>query len=404
MANSHYSVGLSQQADDIRFGYTNQQTYIYSQSRDRTIINGINLFITLMNKFINAFNKVNVESLTFLNQKDLFISIALGKMIRCCQTVDSAYEQLTPHATLYWKDPLSYHKLWGSVPLSYLNTNTFDIGDGYYGPAGSLGFYLYKYKIDTNNLTPVQIIQVALDAFWSELSISTGVSPFEQHNTILANVGLSSISFDEYTKALNYIWNNPNVNSTTLSIVRSLRADAVSIKDFSSLKQQLMFATIKPSVLQALTTLQFMVNNYTDIKPLPPALNLTNINPNTFKTILTNVLDICKPAGFNLIYQAFAIQSLVRASKVIINSDLNIVSGNYYNAIRYGQNTSLLLDIAQNLSTMYDAYAALAYFNNLQEARGLSYFAFQKVVELINYDSTTVIPFDNNNFRLHGFK
>jgi hypothetical protein len=404
MANSHFSVGLSQKADDIRFGYTNQKTYLYNQSRDRVLLNGINLFITLMNKFTQAYTNVELEKHTFLTQKDLFISIALGKTIRCCQTIDSAYEKLTPHAEQYWKDPFAYNNVWGQVPIQYLDTNTFDVPDGYYGPAGSLGFYLYKYKIDTNALTPIEIIQAALDTFWSSLSISTSISASEQHQLILNKVGVLSVPFNVYTAALNYIWSNPNVHPVILGIVQELRSNAVSLEDFQSLKQKFIFASVNPSVITALTNLQSFINNYSESALLPVELNLPNINPDTFSNILKSVLSICKPAGFSLIYQVFAIQSLVRTAKVITNTPLDIINSPYYPSTRYGYNSNLLLSISNNLSTMYDAYAALAYLNTMQEARGYSYFIYRKIIELINYNTTLTIPFENNNFRLQGFK
>lgn len=401
--NTHFNIGLSQKADDIRFGYTNQKTYLYNQSRDRVIVNGMNLFVTLMNKFTQSYNSISIDNHTFITQKDLFISIALGKMIRCCQTVDSAYEQLTPHAEEYWKNTFAYNNIWGQVPISYLNTNIFDVADGYYGPAGSLGFYLYKNKIDTNSLSPIEIIEASLDAFWSSLSISTSISAFEQHQLILNKVGVLSVPFDVYTKALNYIWTNPNFHPTILNIVQELRSDAINIDDFNSLKQKFLFGIVKPSLVKALTNLQSFINNYTDTVPLPAELNLSNITPNTFNNILTNVLDICKPAGFSLVYQVFAIQSLVRTARVITSTPLDVISTKYYESVRYGYNSALLLSIANNLSTMYDAYAALAYFNTMQEARGLSYYTYQKIVELINYDTKITIPFQNNSFRLQGF-
>lgn len=404
MSNYHFSVGLSQKPDDIRFGYTNQKVYLYSQSRDRSIINGINLFISLTNKFTQAYNDTKFEDINFINQKDLFISIALGKVIRCCQCVDSLYEKLTPHSELYWKTPFAYRNVWGEVPISYLQTNSFDRPDGYYGPAGSLAFYLYKYNVDTNSLSPIEILERALENFWSELSISSFILPSQQHQLALNRVGLLAVPFDLYTTALNYIWKNPDFNATTLNIVRDLRADAVVIEDFDSIKQKLMFATVKPSVLKALSGLQSFINNYQEPLSLPKELNLANIDPNTFKNILDNILDICKPAGFALIYQALAIQSLVRASRLIINTDLTLIESSYYEAIKYGRNTTLLQGLANNLSTGYDAYAALAYLETQQEARGYSYFIYQKIAELINYDVGLNISFDGNPYRLQGFK
>jgi hypothetical protein len=403
MANSHFTVGLSQKPDDLRFGYTNQKSYLYSLSRDRTILNGINLFITLMNKFIQAYTNVKLEDHTFLTQKDLYISMALGKMVRCCQTVDSAYEKLTPHAESYWKNTFAYNKVWGQVPINYLNTNSFDIPDGYYGPAGSLGFYLYTNRIDTNSLSPIQIIEAALDSFWSSLSISTSISALEQHQIILNRVGVLSIPFDIYTTALNYIWANPNFHPTILGIVQELRSQAINSTDFESLKQKFIFGLVKQPLITALTNLQSFINNYSEVTPLPSELKIPSINPNSFTSVLNNILDICKPAGFALVYQVFAIQSLVRTARIITNSSLDVINTPYYLSTRYGYNPNLLLSIANNLSTMYDAYAALAYFNTMQEARGYSYFIYQKIVELINYDINITIPFSENNFRLQGF-
>lgn len=404
MPNYHYSVGLSQNPDDIRFGYTNQKTYLYNQARDRSIVNGINLFISLANKFTQAYVNTSLEDITFLNQKDLFVSIALGKITRCCQTTDSAYEALTPHAEKYWTKIFAYREVWGEVPISYINTNVFDRVDSYYGPAGSLGFYLYKYNVSTDSLSPIQIIEEAISRFWSELGISAFTSPTQQHREVLTKVGLFSVTFDLYTTALKYIWANPNIDPVILNIVRRLRADAINTTDFDSLKQKLMFATIKPSVLEALTSLQVFINNYSGLSPLPSELSLFKIAPNTFNEIQTNILNICKPAGFALIYQVFAIQSLIRASRVITTAPIDIIKTSYYDSIRYGKNSSLLLDLANNLSTAYDAYSALAYLNTMQEARGYSYFIYQKIVELINYDVKLTIPFTNNNFRLQDFK
>lgn len=402
---AHYNVGLSTSSDDLRFGYSNQKTYTYSQSRDSSIIKGINNTILLVNKYNESYNSVNNKDVTFLHQKDLMMSIALAKFIRCTQTKDSGYEVLTPHATEYWKLKSAYRNIWGQVPSDYLKTNRYYLPNGYYGPAGSLAFYLFQSPLEIKDLSPLDILQTAIEYFWAQIGVNPDISFRLKHQNCLSLIGVSVLDFNIYIKALNYIWNNPNIHPIVKNIVLELRALNIDLNDFNNLKQKFIFTEVDINIVKALERLQTFINNRNTLDiSLPSELDIPNINPNVFNTIYNNCLNFAKPGGMALIYQVISIESLVKACRYINDLPLNISTSKYYDYIKYAPDRNVVLSLASYFATMYDSYAALAYLNTFYEARGLSYFAFQKAVELINYDANLTIPFDNNNeYRLTNF-
>jgi hypothetical protein len=402
--SNHYIVGLSQESDTIRFGYNNQKTYLYNQSRDRTIIKGVNKFITLVNSYAESYNIISPAQLTVGHQKDLYTSLLLSKCIRSCQSKDSLYEILTPHAQKYWRLSNAHFLVWGSVPAEYVRTNTYTVPDGYYGTAGSLAFYLFKYQANVIDLSPLDIVKRALELLWLELNIDPTLSAQQLHLNVLNKSGINNINYNLYETALNYIWKNPNIHGSITNIVYELRSWAVTVDDFKNLKQKFIFSQVKPMVLTALTQLQTFINNRTSLSfQLPEELNIFNADPNVFNEVSNSVLNYAKPAGMALIYQALAIHGLLQVCYKLNSLPKNILTSKYYDYIKYSNDSNLFLNLATHLATGYDAYAALAYLDTFLEARGLSYYLYQKAVELISYNPELSISFNNNNTRITSF-
>lgn len=401
---NHYIIGLSQDSDTLRFGYTDQKVFLYNQARDRTLIQGVNKFILMMNSYIESFSKVQMSDLTVGHQKDLFISLAIGKTIRCCQTIDSLYDTLTPHSEKFWKQSNAHFQVWGSPPLDFIKTNQYSAPEGYYGVAGSLGFYLFKYLPNIENLSPLDIISKAVDIFWTDLNIDPALSAKQIHNKVLEKININNINFKAYEVALKYIWDKPGIDPSISNIIYDLRSWGIQPEDLTNLKQKILFSNLNPSVLKALTQLQTFINYslYNNF-PLDDELNIPNVNPTTFETISKNILKISNPSGMALVYQVLAISGLVKAAKVLTNVQPQILKSKYYDYIKYSNNVTLFTQVADNLATTYDAYGALAFEGTLTEARGLSYFAYQKALEFISYDTSLTVPFNNNNSRLTGF-
>lgn len=402
--SNHYIVGLSQESDTIRFGYNDQKIYLYNQSRDRTIIKGVNKFITLLNSYAESYNKVPAAEITLSHQKDLYTSLLLSKCIRSCQSKDSLYEILTPHAEKYWRLNNSHFLVWGSPPAEYIRTNTYTVPDGYYGTAGSLAFYLFKYQPNITGLSPLDIVKKALELLWIELGIDPILSAQQLHLNVLNKSGINNINYGLYETALNYIWKNPTIHPSITSIVYELRSWAVTIDDFKNLKQKFIFSEVKPTVLTALNQLQTFINNKASLSiELPNELNIFNANPNVFNEVSNSVLNYVKPAGMALIYQALAIHGLLQVCYKLNSLPKQILTSKYYDYIKYSNDSNLFLNLATHLATGYDAYAALAYIDTFLEARGLSYYLYQKAVELISYNPELSVPFNNNNTRITNF-
>jgi hypothetical protein len=388
-------VGVSYNPDDLRFGYSNPNDYYIEKKRMKALLAGKTRLFNLQVKYSQSYLAGNTFSV--INYRDMLMSLAINVAMRCLQTSDVSYTSLTTHAQRYWK---RYGKdFWLSVP-TFEDTPEFKVEEGYYGLAGSLAFWLYKNQDTCDDLYPLQILERILEYFWDDLGI-TETLPKNKQEQLFNNLEIDDNYFELLTTALNklYILNVSDQPSGAINPLKLLKQNFLSANDWANLKKRILLGEIDDALLLAIKSLQEMCND--------------NIESRTFyglpvksdvyvDELITNLLLIAKPAGLALVYQAFALEGLINAINKLNDLSESALTGTFaeflsvdiYSAVRY--------EVAELLTTTYDAFGALGHFNSILEARGLAYRIFLSCLQLIKNNNNKYIS-EDGDYRLLRF-
>lgn len=377
---STHSVALSYSPDDLRFGHTNA-SYFLERRRNRTILEGKLRLFQLQTTYAQSY--LNSPNFTVLTYRDALLSLALSLTLRCAQTRDVAYTTLLPHAKRYWT---RYgNQFWQAIPILE------DNDEGFYGFAGSLAFWLYKHRESGQGLYADELIKKMLHYFWTDLGVSPTASARAKQAQLFQSLGLTSIPFKSYEQALNLLSRlEPNGQPQSIfNLIAKLRQSLLTQADWAFLKQRVLLGEYSDSLLGLITDIQTAADASSTVSALlaVPSSTPTSI---PIETVVTRTLQAASPAGYPLVYVAFAVEGLNQACQYLSNLSDTTVTLPFSEFLSNPAFQASRDQIARFLSTSYDALGALSLFNSLLEAKGLCYRSFLAALQVIRANQTTI--------------
>jgi len=393
MVKTYKSVGLSYNPNDLKFGHVNNLEYFFERRRNQVILQGALRLYQLQAAYARSL--VETPSYTVLAFRDNLLSIALSLSLRCAQTKDVLYMEMTNHASTYWA---KYgNTFWVEIP-DYSSDPEYVPDTAFCGVAGSLAFLLHQNQDTGAGLYPHQLLQKMLDYLWEELDILSSLNPSEKVNTFLEKIGADHIPFDKYESALTSIASsNLNELSSELQtfVVQNIRRKLLTPNDWSRLKLRWLLKEVTPEVVSAITALQLIANQEEQVRQRF-GLPISSLNLEEFDDTLLSLLP---PAGTVLMFVGFAVEGLLKAIVSITETD-ELHSIAYQDFLGRSDYAEFRRSVAMNISTTYDALGALGVFNTLYEARGLAYRMYLTALQLIAGQT----PISKTEFtRLNGF-
>jgi hypothetical protein len=363
-----FALTLGYDPNVYRFGVEDPSTFFVQKTSARTLLQGRARMVQL---YLEYFSSYQQSSYTVLAYRDLILSLAIAAAIRCTQTRDSTYTELTTTAQRYWTTYGA--NFWPSVSAP---------GNGFYGLCGSVAFSMYTHSDGGNGLYVTQVLRKALNYFWADLGIDATLTPAGKQRAVFNKLQVSPPLAITYTALLNGLAAG-TLNSTAPDLARLFNQSLVVPDDWQMLFQRLVLGEITDELIEVLTV-------YTNSTA---AAQYKLVGLPTAQQIINNGLALCPPAGVPLIYQALALDGLLTAAEYLTStvSD-DIINAPFVVFQTAGVYESDRTAIATALSTAYDAYAALGLFNTLYEASGLSYRIFLTAAQLLQHNQNPVIP------------
>jgi len=376
MVNSNHFVGLSYRPDDVRFGHDSSYQYFFERRRNQAILQGSLRLFDLQTQYARSQSESPVY--TLLVHRDNLISLALALSLRCLQTRDILYVEMTTHAQRFWEK--NSNNFWSELPAFEDNPN-YTPEDGFTGVAGSLAFLLYANQDMGQGLYPIELIEKMLSYLWPACGTQTNRTPQQKQADLIQCLGARFIPFAQYQAALTNLYNS-DLNALTTN-VRSLlvriRQRLITLTDWELLKLRWVLGEINNELIDSIVELQTLVNQDTD---LSRNLQLNPLNPTTLTTFTQQVNQILPPAGAPLFYVGLTVEALINVARSITQTP-ELHATPYSEFLVSSSHTNLRSQWSLQFATAYDAMAVLAQLSTLYEARGLSYRFFLLALQLI---------------------
>lgn len=377
---SYVSVPLSYSADTLRFGYDSQEQNLSEQRRNRILIDGANRIFKLQRDFYNGF--LTSARISVSQVRDLFVSLALGKINRCMQTRDMTLTQLTAHSERWWSR-FTTADVWPNLP-AYDDDDPYVPNSGFYSVLGTLAFYLYLNDDPAEGSDAFDLIDKCLGYFWGHInsvvpgSLTYSDAPITRFSAVLDYIGFSA---EQAAAMTSWLQTSFDTTFTPASSAPNhhvqLRQNLIVPTDWSLLRRRIFAGEYVSELVGILTE-----------------LGAENQQGLDYATVESRVLTLAPPCGMSLIYGAFAVEGMVKFAKVLNRAgDPNTFYKDYVNTMSEGDR----LEAIQSLALSYDAWARLAQMNLIFEADGLAQRCYVHAAELVAASNLSVFPITDDN-------
>lgn len=378
---SHKFVGLSYEPNDVRFGHNGDFQYFFERRRNQAILQGALRLFEIQTQY--ARSQSQAPSYTMLVHRDNLLAIALSLALRCIQTRDVLYTEMTTHAKRYWK---TYgNNFWSSVPL-FEDDENYSPEVGFAGVAGSLAFMLYRNQDNGAGLYPSQLLRRMLNYVWDAIGTSSETTPQQKQQDLIAYLEGQQIPFFQYQQALQKIYQtdlallHPDLQQFLITMRRRM----LTPSDWTSLRLRWVLGEYVDELLITIKELQNIVNNNFELQQF---YNLPELSVSIIDNFNSKQLQAIAPAGPALFYIALAVESLLNVAQQITDTpELHTIT--YLQFLNQGSYQTIRRPWALTLSTAYDAMGVLGTLDTMYEAKGLAYRFFISALQLIQGDTT----------------
>lgn len=358
---SHAAVGLYYETHELRFGYDDDTENLDRRSINRTLLDGINRIFQLQSQYMKAYSSQQV--VTVQQYRDLLVSLALGKCVRCAQTRDTSYTQLTNHSEQLWNEK-KITDFWPELGSS----SDEPLPSGFYGPLGSLAFHLYKNNKTGEGLLPLDLLDEMLKTFWLDLEVDPSLFANQRHIEILTKLGVQTAAFNQWTVMLSRLHQIPVSHQPIGARFhhKKLRQLLLNDTDWAFLKQRFILSETIPGIADLIDGVLNWAAGDTQV-----ALFYQLTDFGLASDIQNNIKEIAQPSGMPLIYLAFAIEGYVKAARALTNEAFLLEDLETF--LKSENFLDVKLEVARYLALSHDAWAALGRFQTFNEAAGFSY-------------------------------
>lgn len=337
---SRYNVGLPLSPLSQKVGYESGSRADTEHRRALTLILKQSAFIREASKYEKSYSQA--KNKTLLHYRDYLISKAAEAFVFNCQFTSGNRDNLTNHSKKIWGTN-SFDDIWDYVPP---NPELVEQPNKYWGELGTIAFY--AQYVDQGAYLP-EVMQSTLKLIWGLLGTSYDLLPKERivelktalrlDNTFLDLISLKAVSLFSLTE-----------EDENYFALQQARRQGLSVGDYELLQQRLLLGEYSNKIFEVLT----------------PFLSLNE--GNKLSGIASSSLSILKPAGFQLVLQAFIAEAYLLAAVALSNLDKDsqltslevFQTSNTYNLIKD--------QIAGYFTLAYDAHLVLNLFSTRLEA------------------------------------
>lgn len=391
--NSYKAVGFSYDPNDLKFGHQDNLQYFLERRRNQTLLQGALRLFNLQTQYARSSSLVNI--FTVLHYRDSLVAIALSLALRCLQTRDVMYTELTTHANYYWQQYGANY--WSSLPV-FEDDPTFTPDKGFTGLAGSLAFLLYLHQDLGHGLYPIELLEKILEYVWTDLTLDPDLTPQAKQQGLFTLLSLSELPFDTYTRILTefLVWPLEDIAPAFQGLAISARQQMLSVNDWYELKGRWILGEVSPELAPLLVGIQTVLNGHSE---LSNSYAVSPFDPEIIQTSWTASRQLLAPSGATLFYAALIVDALTQIARQI--TDLQAIHGMEFRAFLSDPTYAELRLAWANLhATAYDAGGVLGLFNTLYEAKGLTYRFYLAALQLLQSQPSLTAT---GPYRLHEF-
>jgi hypothetical protein len=335
-----YNVGLPLSPLSQKVDYESKSRADTEQRRALTLVLKQSAFIKEASKYEKSYNQS--KNKTLLHYRDYLVSKAADAFVFNCQFTSSLRSNLTSQSKQVWATN-SFDDIWDYIPP---NPELIEQPNKYWGELGTLAFYI-QY-VDQGAYLP-EVMQSTLRLIWSLLGTSYDLLPKERIRELKVALRLEN-SFLHLIKLKAEKLFSLTSQDENYFALQQARRQGLSINDYDLLQQRLFLGEYSSKVFEVLTPF------------------LTINDNNKLSNIASSILSILKPAGFQLVLQAFIAEAYLLAAIALSNLDKEVQltslevfqTTNTYNPIKE--------QIAGYFTLAYDAYSVLNIFSTRLEA------------------------------------
>lgn len=338
-----YNVGLPLSPLSQKVGYESKARSDTEQRRALTLILKQSAFIKEAFKYEKSYNQT--KNKTLLHYRDYLVSKAAEAFVFNCQFKSSPRSNLTSQSKKVWATN-SFDSIWNYIPP---DPELVEQPSKYWGELGTLAFY--TQYVEQGAYLP-EVMQSTLRLIWALLGTSYDLLPKERIRELKGALRLEDTFLDLIKLKAVSLFSLTDEDENYFALQQARRY-GLSIGDYDFLQQRLLLGEYSSKIFEVLTPFLSLYSN------------------NKLSNIASLSLSILKPAGFQLVLQAFIAEAYLLAAIAISNLDRDsqltplevFQTSNTYNSTKE--------QIAGYFTLAYDAYYILSIFSTRLEASQL---------------------------------
>ena len=342
-----YGLSLTYNQNVMKFGAADAERHIQDRTVNRLLLEGETSILQQQIRYSQSYMSSNDP--TLLHWKDSLIALACKYSIRCAQYYDQDATKLTGYATHYWHSDVDRPL----VELTDINSKVI-----YTAGLGSIAFYGKGH--DHKELSVVSALELSLKELWASIQLDIEDSPKSRHTEYIFNkLNFNVNMLSSLNNTVEVFYQSKTKEELLKSVeykevLKIIRQNIIRPEEWSYLGKRLLLREYSQGLEKALT--KIAENSLLDIY----TSDLTNL--------LTKSLELLCPGGTPLIYLAFGVEGLLKASRLVIEAEDSITNSSYIEFYNTAVQEDLKLAIAEQLALSYDAFSMLACLNTFEEA------------------------------------
>jgi hypothetical protein len=342
-----YGLSLTYNQNVMKFGASDAEKHIEDRTVNRMLLEGETSILQQQVKYAKSYMSTN--SPTLLHWKDSLVSLACKYSIRCAQYYDQDATKLTGYASHYWHSDVDRPL----VELTNINPKVI-----YTAGLGSIAFYGKGH--DHTDMSVIKALELSLKELWATLELDIEDNPKSRHTEYIFNkISFNNNMLVALNNAVGTFYDDKNKASLLSSdsyrfVLRIIRQNIIRPENWSYLAKRMLLREYDQSLEKALT---MIAEN-----------NILGIHTNSLTNLLSNSLEVLCPGGTPLLYLAFGVEGLLKASRLVINAEDSVTNLLYKEFHTTVIHEDLKIAIAEQLALSYDAFSMLACLDTFEEA------------------------------------
>jgi hypothetical protein len=342
-----YGLSLTYNQNVMKFGAADAEKHIEEREVNRLLLEGETSILQQQVRYAQSYMSTNEP--TLLHWKDSLIALACKYSIRCAQYYDQEATKLTGYATHYWHSDVDRPL----VDLTDINPKVI-----YTAGLGSIAFYGKVH--DHTDLSVVKALELSLKELWASIQLNIEDSPKLRHTQYLFNkLNFNNNMISALNNAVGVFYDDGHKEALLKTeeyraVLKVIRQNIIRPEDWSYLGKRMLLREYDQNLEKVLTKI---AEN-----------NILGIHTDHLTNLITKSLEVLYPGGTPLLYLAFGVEGLLKASRLVIESQDSVTSLSYKEFHTTVIEEDLKLAIAEQLALSYDAFSMLACLNTFEEA------------------------------------